>query len=545
MSATELTPRDERGVGNDGSADAALRVGSADEVGAGAERPVLSHRQILIIFSGLMIGMFMAALDQTIVATALPTIVGDLGGLTHISWVITAYLLATTVSTPLYGKLGDLWGRKRLFQVAIVIFLAGSILAGLSTSMFQLIAFRALQGLGGGGLIVLAQAIIADVVSPRERGRYQGYFGALFGASSVLGPLLGGFFTDTLSWRWVFYINIPLGILALLVTSAVLPDSTTKRRHARIDYLGSLLLMGSITSVVLLTTWGGTDYPWASRPIGALAVVGVALIATFIVVERRAVEPVLPLRLFRNRTFTLSSGVSFIVGFAMFGAISYLPLFLQMANGASATDSGLVLVPLMLGLLGASVFSGRTITRVGRYRVFPIVGMAVAATGMFLLSTMSAETTRLQSGAYMVVLGIGIGLVMQVLVLATQNSVAIGDLGVATSSVSFFRSVGGSVGVALFGALFNSRLVAYLIDAGPAAALDPSAVRPETLTTLPVATRTAFVDAFAHALTDVFRYALPVVVLGFGLSWLLKEIPLRSSVPPSPPEPPTPTKLGS
>jgi predicted MFS family arabinose efflux permease len=291
--------------------------------------------------------------------------------------------------------------------------------------------------------------------------------------------------------------------------------------------------------VVLLTTWGGTDYAWTSRPIGALAVVGALSIAGFMAVERRADEPVLPLRLFRNRTFTVSSVVSFIVGLAMFGAISYLPLFLQMANGASATDSGLVLVPLMLGLLSASVFSGRVITRVGRYRMFPIVGMAVAAAGMFLLSTMTAHTSQIQSSAYMVVLGIGIGLVMQVLILATQNSVAVGDLGVATSSVSFFRSVGGSVGVALFGALFNSRLVAYLMDAGPAATLDPSAVRPETLPTLPVATRTAFVDAFAHALTDVFRYALPVVVLGFALSWLLKEIPLRSSTTPSSPETPT------
>lgn len=526
MTTTDVDPvpaPDEPPVSTPGGTNAATN-GAAD-----AGPPALTHRQVLVVFSGLMLGMFLAALDQTIVATALPTIVGDLGGLTHISWVITAYLLATTVATPLYGKLGDLWGRKRLFQVAIVVFLAGSVLAGLATSMTQLIIFRGIQGAGGGGLIVLGQALIADIVSPRERGRYQGYFGAMFGAASVLGPLLGGFFTDHLSWRWVFYINLPVGIVALLVTSAVLPDHLGIRRRARIDYLGSLVLMAAITCVVLVTTWGGVEYDWTSPTILFLGGAATILVAVFVTIERRVDEPVLPLRLFRNRTFSLSSGVSFIVGLAMFGSISYLSLFLQIVNGASATDSGLVLVPLMLGLLGASIFSGRVITATGRYRVFPIVGLAVAIVGMFLLSTMSAETSRLESSAYMVVLGIGIGLVMQVLVLATQNAVDVTDLGVATSSVSFFRSVGGSVGVALFGAMFNSRLAHYLVDAGSAANLDPSAVQADMLQTLPSDTQMAFIDAFANALTDVFLYALPVIVVGFALSWLLDEIPLRSS----------------
>jgi EmrB/QacA subfamily drug resistance transporter len=485
----------------------------------------LTHRQILVIFSGLMLGMSLAALDQTIVATALPTIVGDLGGLDHLSWVVTSYLLAATVSTPIWGKLGDLVGRKRMYQVAIIVFLVGSVLSGIATSMAQLIAFRAIQGVGGGALIVLAQAIIADVVSPRERGRYQGYFGALFGACSIIGPLLGGFFTDHLTWRWAFYVNIPIGALALVVTTAVLPASMS-RRKAQIDVLGAGLLTGAVSAIVLVTTWGGAEYAWSSPLIVGLSIASVVLLGLFVLAERRAVEPILPLRLFRGSIFSVSSGISLLVGVAMFGAISFLPLFLQVAGGISPTDSGLLLVPMSLGLLGASIFAGQVVTRTGRYRILPVTGTAIAAFGMFLLSTMEPSTSRLVSGVYMTVLGIGLGLTMQVLVLATQNAVRVGDLGVATSTVNFFRSVGGSIGVALFGAIFNSRLVTELAGTGVAL---PDPVTPQAIQALPGAEKAAVVDGFANALTSVFLIAVPVILVGFFISLLLKEIPLRST----------------
>jgi len=501
----------------------------------------ISHRQVLVIFSGLMLGMLLAALDQTIVATALPTIVGDVGGLDHLAWVVTAYLLATTVSTPIYGKLGDLYGRKRLFQIAIVIFLAGSVLCGLASTMGQLIAFRFLQGLGAGGLLVGAQAIIADVVSPRERGRYQGFFGAVFGAASVAGPLLGGFFTDQLTWRWVFYVNIPLGLAALAVTSIVLPRSQ-RRQDVVIDVTGSVLLTLAITCIVLVTTWGGNDYAWSSPVIVGLIASAAVLVAAFGVVERRAAEPVLPLRLFAGRTFNLASGISFIVGMAMFGVISFLPLFLQVATGASATGSGLLLVPLMAGLLTSSIISGQLITRTGRYRVFPIAGMAVASLGMVLLSTMGGETPTIMTSAYMTVVGVGIGMVMQVLVLATQNSVDVRDLGVATSSVSFFRSVGGSIGVALFGAVFTSRLAAELSGLRDTLGQDPGDLSPQAIQALPDGIRADYIGGFADALTGVFLLAVPLMLLGFGLTWLLRDVPLRTSTAASPAAPPAPTR---
>ena len=482
----------------------------------------LAHRRVLLVFSGLMLGMLLAALDATIVATALPTIVGDLGGLDSLSWVVTAYLLAQTVSTPLYGKFGDLFGRKTLFQAAITVFLVGSVLCGIAGSIGQLIAFRALQGLGAGGLIVLAQAIIADVVSPRERGRYQGYFGATFGAAMLIGPLLGGLLTDHLSWRWVFYVNVPVGILALLVTSATLPANRGRRRVS-IDWAGSVLLSAAITLLVLLTSWGGSEYDWGSAVIVGLGIGVLVLAALLVVVERRAPEPALPLRLFQLRTVSVACAISFVVGIAMYGSTTYLPSFLQIANGASASNSGLLLVPLMLGLVGASMGAGQIVTRTGRYRFFPIVGMAVASVGMFLLSTLDTDSSSLESATYMVVLGVGLGLVMQIMVLASQNEAPVEDLGVATSTVNFFRSVGGSVGVAVFGSLVSSRL-AELLGSSEALGITPS-----ELHKLPAAERAQTAAAFADAIGGVFLLAVPVLVAGFALTWLLREKVLRTS----------------
>jgi EmrB/QacA subfamily drug resistance transporter len=490
----------------------------------------VTHRQVLIILSGLLLGMLLAALDQTIVSTAMPRIVGDLGGLNRIAWVTTAYLLASTVTTPLWGKLGDLFGRKWLFQAAIVIFVGGSALSGLSQSMLELILFRALQGLGGGGLMVLAQASIADVVPPRERGRYQGYFGGVFGTASVVGPLLGGFLTDNFSWRWVFYINLPIGIAALVVTSIVLPNTIASGRP-RIDYAGFAALSLAVSGLVLVSTWGGVEYAWGSPTILGLIAATVVALVVFVLLERSAAEPMIPPRLFTKRTFVVAAGVSFIIGFGMFGSIIYLPLFLQLVTGASATNSGLSMLPLMGGLLTTSIVSGQLISRTGRYKIFPVVGTALASLGMFLLSTMDAHTPRLVASLWMIVLGAGIGMVMQVMVLVVQNSVQRSDLGVGTSTVSFLRSVGGSVGVSLFGAFFNNRLAANLLHdlpRGTAIHLPTgSGVSLQAIARLPAAVQEAYRIAFAGALTTVFRYAVPAMLLAFALTWLLPEVPLR------------------
>ncbi len=495
----------------------------------------LSQRRRNAIFGGLMLALLLASLDQTIVATALPTIVGDLGGLQHISWVTTAYLLASTASTPLYGKLGDLYGRKRVFQVAIVIFLAGSALCGLSQSMLELILFRALQGLGGGGLIVGAMAIVGDIVAPRERGRYQGLFGAVFGVSSVIGPLLGGFFVQSLSWRWIFYVNLPIGAVALAVIAAVMP-ATGEHVHHKVDYLGTALMAGGVSCLILFLSLGGSTEPWGSATSIALAVGGVVLSTAFVLVERRVEEPILPPRLFSNRVFAAASAIGFIVGFGMFGAIAFLPLFLQVVNGASPTGSGLQLLPLMAGLLLTSIASGQIISRTGRYKVFPIVGTAVMAVGFVLLSRMDVGTSTFQRSGSMLVLGLGLGAVMQVLVLAVQNAVDYADLGVATSGATFFRSIGGSFGVAIFGAIFSNRLTTTLHQQlpngipGAAAGSPTAAADPSQLAKLPPAIHNGYVHAYADALQTVFLVAVPVAVIAFALTWLLREVPLRQSV---------------
>src|SRR6266436_3175152 len=395
---------------------------TSPDAGTAPECPpqAIEQRRVLVIIGALLLGMLLAALDQTIVATALPTIVGDLHGLSHLSWVITAYLLASTVSTPLWGKLGDMYGRKTFFQASIVIFLIGSALSGFSTSMIELIAFRAIQGLGAGGLIVGAQTIVGDVVPPRERGRYQGIFGATFGVASVLGPLIGGFFVDNLSWRWVFYINLPIGAVALVVTAAVLPSRLTTARHV-IDYAGTVLIGAAATCLVLLTSLGGTTYAWGSLPIILLGVLAVVSVAGFVAVERRAAEPVLPLHLFANRVFSSASAVGLVIGFAMFGALAYLPQYMQIVRGTSPTASGLRLLPMMAGLLLTSIGTGQRVSKWGRYKIFPIMGTAVMTVGLFLLSLMGVATSFWLVSLYLFVLGVGIGSSMQVLVLAVQN----------------------------------------------------------------------------------------------------------------------------
>jgi EmrB/QacA subfamily drug resistance transporter len=486
-----------------------------------------------LVFGGLLLVMLLAALDQTIVATALPTIVGDLGGLSHISWVVTAYLLAQTAVTPLYGKLGDMYGRKIVLQVGLVVFLVGSALCGLSGNLDQLIAFRALQGLGGGGLMVSAQAAIGDVVPPRERGRYTGMFGAVFGLASVAGPLLGGFLTGHLSWRWIFYVNLPLGVLAFFVLAATLPDATERVHHV-VDYLGTALLAAGLSAIVLAASLGGTSYAWGSPLIVGLAIAGTVLLAAFMLAERRAREPILPPRLLANRVFAVTGAVGFVVGFALFGAVTYLPLFLQVVKGASPTGSGLQLLPLMGGLLITSIASGQVITRTGRYKLFPIAGTAVMTLGLYLLSRMDPASGRVSISLFMFVLGLGLGMVMQVLVLAVQNAVEYQDLGVATSGATLFRSIGGSLGTAVLGAIFSNRLRTELESVLPASALRGSnvgsQVNPREIARLPPPLRSDYLHAFTNSLSTVFLVAAAIAIMAFVFSWFIRELPLRETV---------------
>jgi len=496
----------------------------------------LTHRQIMTVLTGLMLGMLVAALSQTIVATALPTIVGDLGGQEQLSWVVSATLLASTASTPLWGKLSDLYGRKITYQAAIAIFLVSSLTTGFAQNMTELIASRAVQGIGIGGLMALSQAIIGDVVSPRERGRYQGYLGSVFGIATIAGPLIGGFLVDHLSWRWTFWISIPIGIAALVVTQRVLRLPFPRSRHA-IDWLGAFFIVASVSSLLLVLSFGGKEFAWNSGWTYGLVATTLVTLALAVWQERRAVEPIMPPHLFANRTFALTSLAGLMVGVAMFGAIIFLPQYLQIVKGESPTASGLLTLPLMAGLLGTSIASGLVISRTGRYKIFPIAGMLIAAVGLALMSQLSVHTPLPVAGVYMLITGCGIGLVMQVLVLAAQNAVEQKDLGVATSGATFFRSLGGAVGVAVFGALLTHRLLdtipARLAEAGVGpgqlAGGQPTLGRPDQIASLPEPVHTAVITGFADALQTTFIAGVPFAVLGFLVVLFLKQVPLRET----------------
>ncbi|WP_455753030.1 MDR family MFS transporter [Streptomyces celluloflavus] len=493
---------------------------------AGGRQPA-SVRMVLF---ALMIAMLLAMLDNMIVGTAMPTIVGELGGLEHLSWVVTAYTLATAASTPIWGKLGDMYGRKGVFLASIVLFLIGSALSGMAQDMGQLIGFRAVQGLGAGGLMVGVMAIIGDLIPPRERGKYQGMMAGVMAVAMIGGPLVGGAITDHLGWRWSFYINLPLGAIALVMVTVVL-HLPKKRSQARIDYVGAALLTIGIVSLVLITTWGGTEYDWGSGQIIGLGILGVVSLAAFVLVERKVKEPILPLHIFRNGNFALVTLIGFLVGFVMFGSMTFLPLFQQTVQGASATNSGLLLLPMLLGMMVVSLFAGRVTTTTGKYKIFVVVGGALITVGLALLSLMDTDTTRFTSGAFMAVLGAGMGFLMQTTMLIAQNSVEMKDMGVGSSSATLFRTIGGSFGVAILGAVFTNRVQSTMAErlgkAGGALPSGTAQLDPKGLAKLPPMIKDAYLHAVATGTHNVFLWGAVISVIGFAAAWFLKEVPLR------------------
>jgi len=492
----------------------------------GAPDGYLSHRQILVVLGGLMAGMFLAALDQSILGTALPAVTSDLGGLDKLSWVVTSYLLTSTAATPLWGKVSDLYGRRPMFQAAIVIFIIGSMLSGLAQDIEQLIVFRAVQGLGGGGLFALALAIIGDVIPPRERGRYQGYFGVVFGTSSVLGPVLGGGFTEGPGWRWIFYINVPIGIAALVVTSMALKMPVVRREH-RIDYLGAATVVASVTSLLLYTAWAGPTYGWGSPTALWLVAAGVVLAALFVLVESRVSEPIIPLQLFRDSVFSISIAYTLITGFVMFGAFIFIPMNLQVVMGMSPTQSGLAMLPMVVGIFSTSISAGQLMTRTGRYKVFPIAASGVMIVALVLFSLLDADSPYWQAALAMYLLGAGLGLQMQILVTVVQNTVPRRHMGSATSSVTFFRQMGGSFGTAVFGAIITSRVAVHLAELMPGGVgAVPDTNDLTAIRALPAAAQEQVVEAFSMSIGEAFLTGVPLLVVALALALFIKEKPL-------------------